>query len=1064
MRGWMRAGGAIWISVAMLGVVSAGCHRPRLPESGAVLYTSPQTNPIVVSEDGKFLLVANTTSHTVSVYDTRRIIVWGKLRPRWAHVADIHVGHDPVGIAQRPGSSEFWVANNISGTISVIDLDHMDVLDTIQERDANGAPTTGAPVSIAFSSPTRGFVTLDDANQVLVVDTDPDGSNPVISGRLSVAAQAPRAIDVAGGKVFVASFESENQTEFPTCEPFDPRLPVNGGIGIDEGDAWDEGCEFSAQLIGRLDVNTVFDIDLEFDTIGDFAAVNPNIRGRIIRDRDRPDRDLFVYDADTLALEQVVEHVGTLLYGLEATEDGRVYITHTDARNHLEGLTALDNRMFDNRLAFLDCNGTCGPVTTLDLEANPFGVPVPTPYGIRASGDGSTLVVSVAGSDGTPGIPADPAVDIPGLLTLDADGNVLGRVQTGAIPQGVALESYPSGAPRTAYVLNTVESSVSVVDVRDPAAPEVLGTFEVGDDPTPDDVRLGRTMFMAGRASSKGTFSCESCHPNSNIDQILWSINTNVGPNDVPDCDPFVDNCPEPRTTMPIRGLRDTLPLHWVGNLADPFPDHPGQLFQPETDGVDCDLELDGEVGCARNLSNASLSGVMCDQAGGCAAGPSGLPGALTDEERDALAAFMMAVSFPQSPKRASDDTLTSTALQGVQDFFTDEDGLGLGSESSGGIGQQVGFAPITCADNSGGCHSLPLTNDTNSLTVGGFDTPSMRGLWDRTVLFSNGNLSSEEWMTLAQDCADGKPPVGHTGVFFGGVPIQPPFDADFLTGDPCAIASPLAGGLGFNLDPFPGVPSGEEIYDPAVGMTERGQFMGSFEAIFHLAYGVRGAPMWEFLNEMSVGLPGLAGRQLSLTPDSFDDPSLVAEMELMEQYADEGRITAVARNRFWGEYRYENGLWKSKRGGTPLPGPEFRARAHALGATYTVTGDLPANVSIGGPDRQPLLDIDPDDKLEEMTAQIENGVIQLLAIPRPGPAGGDIIRLGAAYVDPDASVIVDGVLCAACTQVAVVAPVSGGEAIDVALNLPLTPGPHVLQVLNPDGWMSNEMPLQVEE
>ena len=447
-------------------------------------------------------------------------------------------------------------------------------------------------------------------------------------------------------------------------------------------------------------------------------------------------------------------------------------------------------------------------------------------------------------------------------------------------------------------------------------------------------------------------------------------------------------------------------------------------------------------MGCARDLSNASLSGVMCDQTGGCAAGPSGLPGALTDEERDALAAFMMAVNFPQSPKRASDDSLTPTALQGVQDFFTDEDGLGIGSPSAGGIGQAVGFAPVTCADNSGGCHSLPLTNDTNSLTVGGFDTPSMRGLWDRTVQFSNGNISSEEWLQLAQDCADGNAPVGHTGISFGGIPIEPPFDADFLTGDPCAIQSGLAGGFGFNLDPFPGEPSGVEIWDPAVGFTERGQFLGAFEAIFHLAYGVRGAPMWEFLSEMSVGLPGLAGRQLSLAPENFDDPALVAELELVEQYADEGRITAVARNRFWGEYRFRDGVWKSERGAPSLSGPDFRARANALGAVYTVTADLPANISIGGEDRQPLLDIDPDDKWEEMRSQIEDGVITLLAIPRPSPAGGDVIRLGAWYVDPDASVIVDGALCAACSHVPVVAPVSGESAIDVTLNVALTPGP----------------------
>ena len=87
----------------------------------------------------------------------------------------------------------------------------------------------------------------------------------------------------------------------------------------------------------------------------------------------------------------------------------------------------------------------------------------------------------------------------------------------------------------------------------------------------------------------------------------------------------------------------------------------------------------------------------------------------------------------------------------------------------------------MTCADNSGGCHSLPLTSDsTNSTTVGGFDAPTMRGLWDRSIIFSNGNISSDEWMRLAQACADGNPPGGHPRVSVLGFP-QP----NLITGDP---------------------------------------------------------------------------------------------------------------------------------------------------------------------------------------------------------------------------------------------------------------------------------------
>ena len=1064
--------------------LALGCPGP-LPEVGHQLFSSPQTNPVALTPDGETLVVANTTSGTVSVFDTK-FLTQSNPKPAKALLAEIPVGLDPVGVAIRPGSNHAWVTNHISDTISVVDLDALDVVDTIQQL-GNGMTYTDAPTGIVFGGPTRAFVSLDDENEVLVIDTQPDGSDPQITSRLAIRAQAPRAMAVANGKLFVAAFESENQTEFPTCDPADPRLALNGGAGIDESDPHDEGCEFATEIIEAINVELVpeFDFDLDLGFIFDFAAVNPNVKGRIIFDRDRLDRDLFVYDATAPVpnLLEIVEHIGTLLYGVETVGD-RVLVTNTDARNHLEGLAALDNRMFDNRLSWVDCNGACGAPVHADLEANAFGVPVPTPYGIDASADGSTLAISVAGSDGIPGIEADPAVDIPGLVTTDTSGNVLGHVQTGAIPQGLVLASHADGSPGYAYVLNTVDSSLSVVDLSDPTDPDVHVTFEVGSDPTPPDVQLGRIQFMSARASTRGTFSCESCHPNSNIDQILWVINTVEGPNDVPLCDPDNENCPEPRTTMPTRGLRDTLPLHWVGNLGDFAPDLPGQRPQPEAPGPpDCDFFVDGEVACMRDLVNGSLSGVMCDQFPFCGAGPSGLPGALDETERDALAAFLAAVSYPPSPDRRADDTLTAMANDGVTDFFTDEDGLGVGSPTGGGIGGAVGFAPVTCADNEGGCHSLSLTNDHNSRTVGGFDAPTMRGIWDRTILFSNGNVSSEEWMRFAQACADGDPTAidrPHSRTFIEQIPVQ------ILFGDPCFLDLDVPGGGGipglpggFLLHPFDD-PSFEDIYrpnDPNSGvdfMTERGQFMGSFEAIFHLAYGVRGANMWQFFREMSIGLAGLVGRQLSLTPATVGDPDLVALMDLVEEYAGEGRITAVARNGALGEYRFTGGVWVRTGpqglgqvvgvvGGPPSPltGAGLRDLVTASGEVVTLTAYPPENISIGGVDRQVLLDIDPELRKMEM-----DGDVLPLPIPEPDAGvAGETIRLGVAYLDPDAQVIVDGELCGACTWVAAPAPVFDTNAtirdyVDVTLALPLTPGMHVVQMLNPNGWMSNEMPV----
>ena len=1043
-------------TLLLAGLLASGCDpaiRTPLPGIGAQLFSSPQVNAIALTPDGQWLLVANTTSATVSIYKPKG---YGLI-----HLGDVRVGIDPVGIAMRPpafaGDRQLaLVTNHISDSISVIDVDQGGVVQTLQAFDANGVTTTDAPTGVVFAGPDRAFVALDDRNEVLVIDFDGSGRATLNPERLFITAQAPRAMAVVGDRLLVGAFESGNHTEFPNCAPEDtaatrPFLP---------GDPQDEGCLFYNRFLDTLSLEFPpgggINFDIDFGVIVDFAARNPNIGGEVIIDRDRPDRDVLIFDANALGTPlQLIHGVSTLLYGLEAS-GSRVYVTSTDGRNALDGLDDLENRMFENRLSWFDCTPDCGPVQHVDLDANPHGVPVPTPYGIRASASGQQLVVSVAGSDGVPGLAEDPGTDIPGLVTLDADGNVLGFVQTGAIPQSVALASGTDGHASIAYVLNTVDSTVSVVDVSDATSPQVMHTLEVGEDPTPDLIRKGRIQFMSARASTSGKFSCESCHPNANTDQLIWTINTVESPEDVPGCDPFAESCPEPRTTQPIRGLRDTLPLHWLGSLGDPFENHEDgdgnllQLFQPEDDGApDCDLALDGEVGCARHLVNASLSGVMCDPTGGCQPGPSGLPGALSEDERDAMAAFLMSVSYPPSPSRRPDDALSPTAMQGVTDFFTDEDGLGVGSGALG-VGQAVGFAPITCADNSGGCHALPLGASTNSVTVGAFDAPTQRGLWDRHVQFSNGSPSSEEVLAASEACAKGNPPGDH------------PVLGAFVTGDPCALASAaLTAFLGFELDPFLGAPSGADIYDPAVGFTERGVFLSTFETIFHLAYGVRGAPMWEFFSEMGVGFSGLYGRQLTTSAADALSAETAQALGPLVTAADEGRLALVGAFLNLETYRYspETGLWliefRPIHAGLPSrTSAELLERVVILDETLTVTAHLKEGVTIGGADRQPLLDVDPDEKAIEQIGT-------LLAIPRPAPEPSQSFRIGALYTQPEAKLLVNGALCEACTLVLGASP--NGPWADVTLVDALPLGTHVIQVLNPDGWISNEMPIQVQ-
>src|SRR5262249_32583618 len=435
--------------VALAGPASAG--RPRISEPvGFQNFESPQSNPIAISSDGSEVYVAHTTGNALGVISTSLNV----------EVTTIPVGLDPVSVALRPGTNELWVSNHVSDTVSVIDVDpnsatRYRVIDTIQAIDAKGPTQFDEPVGIAFTADgTRAFVALSSRNQIAVIDANAR----TVTGSINVKAQEPRAIAVRNGLLYVAAFESGNQTQLSAC-PSGNTLP--GG---------------AACTLHTTDLVTF--------------AMNPNLPNsvkNIATDTAIPDRDLFVYDASTLAQKGVVTGMGTLLYGVAVSSAGRAFVTETDARNGVNGangqvLAGLGNRMVNNPIAPVTRPRHGRRAATVqDLEPAPptQATALATPYGVALSNDDSTLVVTAAGSSRV-------------VTIRTSDLATLGRTDLGSgatlgqqIPRGVTLVSNAStGAPQTAYVLNTLDNSVAIVDVSNPSTPSVTATIKlIGDLP-----------------------------------------------------------------------------------------------------------------------------------------------------------------------------------------------------------------------------------------------------------------------------------------------------------------------------------------------------------------------------------------------------------------------------------------------------------------------------------------------------------------------------------------------------------------------------------------------------
>ncbi|HIF32979.1 MAG TPA: hypothetical protein EYQ75_15140 [Planctomycetaceae bacterium] len=642
---------------------------PEPSTVGHPTFASPHASPIAVNGDNVF--VVNTPSDTVDVIDrqTRKI------------VARVNVGIDPVSIAVRPDGKEIWVSNHVSDSVSVIDNDkespsYLQVIATIQEFDARTKATRfDEPVGIAFANNDKAYVALSSENTIAVINV----ATREVSKRLTITAQDPRAITVRGNRLYVIPFESNNKTQ------------LSGGSEIDGDLVTFNAWEHSIRVNNVLSLGHVVDI---------------------IKHPEVPDRDLYVFDTETDKLVEVVDTLGTLLYGLTVDSKGRVFVAQTDARNDANGragtkkhgLAELENRAFLNQITRVDFNdGSAEKLTFMDLEPLPpkhpeAGQALATPFAIEISNDDSMLVVSAAGSDK--------------LFTVDsASGAVLGRIAVGAVPRGIALEHSEDGKASYAWVLNAVANTVSLVDLSDPASPNVAG-FVALKDPTHRKVKLGRTWFNDADASTTGTFSCASCHPDGHTDQLLWVIKTPVvtGGNQI-----------MPRSTMPIRGLRDTAPFHWDGIPGDPY----GGNNSANIHGSDPpNSRIEDPESSTRSVIDGGLAATMLLE-GDKTVNDEGKSGALSAAERDDMATFLLSLPFPPAQRRAYTNVVSTRAAEGFKLFHIDGD---LDPSKS---------APNVC----GNCHRMPFLVSTNTPGTG-MDAPTWRGAYDRFLILPQGRLN----------------------------------------------------------------------------------------------------------------------------------------------------------------------------------------------------------------------------------------------------------------------------------------------------------------------------------
>jgi YVTN family beta-propeller protein len=259
----------------------------------------------------------------------------------------------------------------------------------------------------------------------------------------------------------------------------------------------------------------------------------------------------------------------------------------------------------------------------------------------------------------------------------------LAHLEIGDNPRGMAL----SKDQGRLYVNNNLGGTVTVINTH---TQTIEDEFHSTDIALTDAILNGKRLFHSSNRTDLARdqwISCATCHFDGEMDRRTWF---------------FPDG---PRNTTSLLGLRDTLPMHWSGDLD-------------ELQDVEITIRtIQAGTGLAEGPDNCDPA---CDQAP---------PNALRSDELDDLAEFMASLEMAPNPNLNEAGGLTAIARRGKALFESDE---------------------TQCAV----CHIPPLYTDQARHAVGteaktgerkgsSFDTPSLRGIYKTQPYLHDGSAST---------------------------------------------------------------------------------------------------------------------------------------------------------------------------------------------------------------------------------------------------------------------------------------------------------------------------------
>ncbi len=452
--------------------------------SSTIAKNASYSSPIAISDDDSLLAVTNTLNGTVTL-----INVAGDANTK---LAEIQVGEEPRSVVITPNKAFAYVTNQVSGTVSVIDL-------STQTKVAD-IPVGAEPYGIALTpDAARAYVANSASNSVSIIDT---ATNTVV-GTINIPGVQPRGVAITnnnGGTgqqfVYVAQFLSQ-----PTA---------SGGPGLDQGS---EGKVFVISTTDDVQIQGV--ITLAAHDTG-FAA-DRSVFGGTTAD------PTFAYPNQLQSI--VLKNGRGYLPNVAASPEGPVKF-NVDTQAFLSVFDVAAKSELSGGTINLHAAVKTQTFTPKLFVANPWAIAFE-----HASNEG--YVVSAA-SDVLVKITLDDS-GVPTVVSLPAEGETT-RVHTIEVhknPRGIVVNN----ADTRAYVYNFISKDVSVVDLT--ASPEAeTSRIQSTDLPAAgsDAAKFlaGNELFhssrgefdegVAERMSNEGWQACSSCHPDGLSDGVVWAF------------------------------------------------------------------------------------------------------------------------------------------------------------------------------------------------------------------------------------------------------------------------------------------------------------------------------------------------------------------------------------------------------------------------------------------------------------------------------------------------------------------------------------------------------------